>query len=69
MAKSTKVLEKSRQFKKHIISANNNTHVWQFSRVGGVNRVNIETGKDLISLNIWTKTLDSLELPCLWNGN
>ena len=28
----------------------NNNHIWQFSRVGGVNRVNLETGADLISL-------------------
>lgn len=34
-------------------------HVWQFSRVGGVNRVNLETGSDLLALEqldqkLWT---------------
>lgn len=34
-------------------------HVWQFSRVGGVNRVNLESGKDLVYLDqldqkLWT---------------
>ena len=34
-------------------------HIWQFSRVGGVNRVNLETGNDLLSLTeldqkLWT---------------
>lgn len=35
------------------------THIWQFARVGGVNRVSLETGSDLISLEyldqkLWT---------------
>ena len=35
------------------------THTWSFSRVGGVNRVNLETGKDLVNLGdldqkLWT---------------
>jgi len=34
-------------------------HIWQFSRVGGVNRVNLETGNDLLALEyldqkLWT---------------
>jgi len=37
----------------------NNNHIWQFSRVGGVNRVNLESGNDLLSLEyldqkLWT---------------
>ncbi len=37
----------------------NNKHIWQFSRVGGVNRVNLESGKDLLHLGeldqkLWT---------------
>ncbi|NVO02124.1 MAG: hypothetical protein HXX09_05425 [Bacteroidetes bacterium] len=37
----------------------NSSHIWQFSRVGGVNRVNLETGMDLVSLEhldqkLWT---------------
>lgn len=37
----------------------NSTHIWQFSRVGGVNRVNLETGSDLLALEhldqkLWT---------------
>jgi len=36
-----------------------NNHIWQFSRVGGVNRVNIENGSDLLALEyldqkLWT---------------
>ena len=81
MAKSTKVLEKVSNLK-NIISANNNTHIWQFSRVGGVNRVNIETGKDLISLEyldqkLWTALscpvygmeIDSKTLELIDNDN
>jgi hypothetical protein len=41
------------------ISSKEETHTWSFSRVGGVNRVNLETGKDLICLEhldqkLWT---------------
>lgn len=46
---------------KNIISGNldRNGHIWSFSRVGGVNRVNLETGKDLLALEhldqkLWT---------------
>lgn len=36
-----------------------NNHIWQFSRVGGVSRVNLETGADLLALEdldqkLWT---------------
>jgi len=42
-------------------------HIWQFSRVGGVNRVNLETGADLLALGeldqkLWTA------LSCPVNG-
>jgi hypothetical protein len=42
-----------------IRGTNNNSHVWNFSRVGGVNRVNLETGLDLMFLDqldqkLWT---------------
>jgi len=45
----------------------NKTHIWQFSRVGGVNRVNLETGNDLLALEdldqkLWTA------LSCPVNG-
>jgi hypothetical protein len=44
-----------------------NNHIWQFSRVGGVNRVNLETGNDLLALGeldqkLWTA------LSCPVNG-
>ncbi len=44
---------------KNLISQNNNPHTWNFSRVGGVNRVNLDTGLDLIHLEeldqkLWT---------------
>jgi hypothetical protein len=42
-------------------------HVWQFSQIGGVNRVNLESGEDLLSLDqldqkLWTA------LSCPVNG-
>ena len=38
---------------------NNSNHVWSFSTVGGVKRVNLETGADLLALEqldqkLWT---------------
>ena len=43
----------------------NSNHVWQFSRVGGVNRVNLDSGKDLLALDkLDQKTLDCIELSC-----
>jgi hypothetical protein len=42
-----------------VINSNENDHTWSFSRVGGVNRVNLESGKDLLHLEyldqkLWT---------------
>jgi hypothetical protein len=44
---------------KNIIKPKENSHIWHFSTVGGVNRVNLETGMDLVSLEhldqkLWT---------------
>jgi hypothetical protein len=44
---------------KNLIYPKSETHTWNFSRVGGVNRVNLETGKDLVFLErldqkLWT---------------
>jgi len=44
-----------------------NSHIWKFSRVGGLNRVNLESGKDLMYLDqldqkLWTA------LSCPING-
>ncbi|OQB31691.1 MAG: hypothetical protein BWY08_00229 [Bacteroidetes bacterium ADurb.Bin174] len=43
--------------KKIVASHNNNGHVWQFSRVGGVNRVNLMSGADLLALDQLDKKL------------
>ena len=41
-----------------------NFHIWNFSRVGGVNRVNFESGKDLIHLkNLDQKLWTALSCP------
>ena len=45
--------------KKKLLSLNSSSHTWSFSRVGGVNRVNLETGDDLVHLEdldqkLWT---------------
>jgi hypothetical protein len=50
-----------------MIKKNNGQHIWQFSRVGGVNRVNLESGADLGHLSeldqkLWTA------LSCPVNG-
>lgn len=42
---------------KKIIASNGNGHVWQFSRVGGVNRVNLISGADLLALDQLDKKL------------
>jgi len=44
---------------KILMNSNKDSHVWSFSRVGGVNRVNFETGQDLVNLEhldqkLWT---------------
>lgn len=36
---------------KKVVASNNNGHVWQFSRIGGVNRVNLMSGADLLALD------------------
>ncbi|HNW98652.1 MAG TPA: hypothetical protein PKK00_09620 [Bacteroidales bacterium] len=58
MSKSTKILKKVSKLN-NILNSENGSHIWQFSRVGGVNRVNLETGMDLVSLEyldqkLWT---------------
>lgn len=58
MAKSQIILNKVNNLK-HIIKSDGSKHIWQFSSVGGVNRVNLETGMDLVSLEyldqkLWT---------------
>ena len=56
MAKGKKILKK---VSKIASFSNKEGHVWQFSRIGGVNRVNLETGQDLVALEqldqkLWT---------------
>src|SRR5659263_114747 len=58
MAKSIKHLNHVRQIGS-LIRSNDNTHIWQFSSVGGVNRVNLVSGEDLKALDqldqkLWT---------------
>jgi len=58
MLNPTNILNQVTGLKK-IINPEDSSHVWQFSRVGGVNRVNLETGMDLVSLEyldqkLWT---------------
>ena len=58
MVKAANILSEVSKLK-NIIKTEEGTHIWQFSRVGGVNRVNLETGMDLISLEhldqkLWT---------------
>ncbi|NLE62828.1 MAG: MFS transporter [Bacteroidales bacterium] len=53
MSKTKKILQKVNPL------YNNSKHIWQFSRVGGVNRVNLESGSDLSFLDqldqkLWT---------------
>ena len=49
---------------KRLFSSNSSSHNWSFSRVGGVNRVNIETGNDLINLeNLDQKLWTALSCP------
>ena len=48
----------------NIIKSRTNSHTWSFSRVGGVNRVNLDTGKDLINLeNLDQKLWTALSCP------
>lgn len=49
---------------KNLINHRNDTHTWSFSRVGGVNRVNLETGLDLVNLeNLDQKLWTALSCP------
>jgi len=48
----------------NIIKSKTNLHTWSFSRVGGVNRVNLDTGQDLINLeNLDQKLWTALSCP------
>ena len=58
MTKSVNIINRVSNLKS-LIKPEDDRHIWQFSRVGGVNRVNIETGMDLVSLEhldqkLWT---------------
>lgn len=58
MAKSTTIL-KSVSNIKNFIGSDEGKHIWHFSRVGGVNRVNLDRGSDLLALEfldqkLWT---------------
>jgi len=58
MIRPTKIIDQVSKLK-NIINPEDGLHIWQFSRVGGVNRVNLETGMDLASLEhldqkLWT---------------
>ncbi len=51
----------------HLLKSEEGTHIWQFSRIGGVNRVNILSGSDIQSL----KQLDQklwIALSCPVHG-
>ncbi len=50
--------------KKKTSILDNVTHIWQFSRVGGVNRVNLNSGTDIVSLeNLDQKLWTALSCP------
>jgi hypothetical protein len=58
MAKSVKLLNSVKQIGS-LMRNGENSHIWQFSRVGGVNRVNLLSGNDLKALDqldqkLWT---------------
>jgi hypothetical protein len=58
MSKPAEILKRVSKLK-NILSPEDSSHIWQFARVGGVNRVNLETGMDLVSLEhldqkLWT---------------
>ena len=50
-------VRKNKNKVKRVMTSNNNGHVWQFSRVGGVNRVNLLSGADLLALDQLDKKL------------
>ena len=63
MGSSKGVKNRIEKMKKRIIS-DKNEHVWEFSRVGGVNRVNLESGRDLVELaNLDQKLWTALSCP------
>jgi hypothetical protein len=81
MSKPTSMMNSVNHLKK-IIKAEDHGHIWQFSRVGGVNRVNLESGLDLVSLEsldqkLWTALscpvhgmeIDSKTLELIDNDN
>jgi hypothetical protein len=48
----------------NLLNLNKDSHTWSFSRVGGVNRVNLETGMDLVHLeNLDQKLWTALSCP------
>ncbi|MBI5539760.1 MAG: hypothetical protein HY951_06850 [Bacteroidia bacterium] len=56
---SSNKIKGSVNYIKKVIKPENSSHIWQFSRVGGVNRVNLEKGVDIVSLEhldqkLWT---------------
>lgn len=58
MKTTTNLINPVKQLQK-IITKEGYEHVWQFSRIGGVNRVNLSAGKDIFYLNqldqkLWT---------------
>jgi len=63
MAKSSIIIKSVNNLKKNF-KGEESSHIWQFSRVGGVNRVNIETGQDLLNLcNLDQKLWTALSCP------
>ena len=59
-SESTNALKKLTSY----IKPENGNHIWQFSRVGGVNRVNLNSGMDLVSLeNLDQKLWTALSCP------
>jgi len=63
MAKSSIIIKSVNTLKKNF-RGEESSHIWQFSRVGGVNRVNIETAQDLLNLcNLDQKLWTALSCP------
>ncbi len=56
MAKSKNILTTVSGLK-NISGTEEGKHIWQFSRVGGVNRVNLDRGSDLLSLDLLDQKL------------
>jgi hypothetical protein len=63
MAKSSMIIKSVSNLRNNF-RGEESSHIWQFSRVGGVNRVNIETGQDLLNLcNLDQKLWTALSCP------